>query len=369
MTKIKKCCELFFFLIVLSGYQSCSYFSQNNGQVHENVFAAGQKSFPPLSDEMVEKMSKNDLVLYLRGQAQTVKNNPAPVLDLRKSLSFSVNNNTGREIFVTCFYWMKSNPEGMWHWEKSKVHKLLLGETQLIVLNEIEDSRDRRSVCGYLGVFDSFSEADAAVYERTDERKLLDLDRIILLKNKVIPIEIKKYGITGGYLTYEVTGKNVKPQNKQIDLLVENQTGKEVLVCCFVYDQPERTFEFDVWRYDKTPLQKFGIGEIKYINIPSVADPYRYSYIRGTLGIFDMKEQKIAEDTTLELAPAENKLSLGLLAPLHNKKILLKIEKYGMFGDFIDYTVKPAAFFNRKTGEWLRITRKTNLKAATASAG
>lgn len=345
---------IFSLVVWFSGFSSCSYFSSSTS-LGSKTNVVSQPRIPALTDSDLENKSKDELVLILRGLARE-SDNASAIVDLRKSLSFRVKNLTPKLIFVTCFYWMKNKPEGPWRWDKTKIYSLNPNEMKFVVLDEIEDERDRKDVYGYLAVFANEEDANKAVIERTEEDKLLALNKVYDLKNKIVSIEIKKYGLIGESLSYQSVATNSGHQESKIlNLIVENQSGKDLLICLFVYEQPEKTFSFDTWRYDKTEVQLFRAGEVKRINLPPVFDEYRYSYIRGVLGVFDLKDKVIAENTTFELAPAENKLALGVLSVLKGKKIVVGVEKYGIFNNFIDYTIKPAAFLNKKTGQWVNI--------------
>ncbi len=300
-----------------------------------------------LTEADLEKMSKDEIINFLKGkssdQALTVDN----LVDMSKSLSFRVKNDTGRAVFVTCFYWMKNGTLSLWRWDKSKVYKVDASKTKLIVLDEIPEARDRSSTFGYLAVFDSLAEAEKAVIELMDERRLIDLDLLEKLKNKIITLFVQKYGVVGKRLGYRADSEKDlvrKKDGKDLDILVENQTGKDILVTCFIYEQPENTNNLSLWRYTKTSIKKIKNGQTVILDLPVVADFYRWTYMRGVLGVFDAADSEVAQQATFEQTKPVNKIELGLLTSLENKKIILSVEKYGVLGDFIDYVVKPAKF-------------------------
>lgn len=57
--------------------------------------------------------------------------------------------------------------------------------------------------------------------------------------------------------------------------------------------------------------------------------------------IFKEDEKKMAEDTNFEFLKLSQKMRLGLLVALKDKKVVLSIEKYRINGNFIDFVTKP----------------------------
>lgn len=122
-------------------------------------------------------------------------------------LDFSVENNTGRTIYVTCFSYIKKRIFSRWRWDKSPVYMLKPQESALVAIDFIPDPLDRKNVYGYLGVFPTEEEAEAATYELTEESRLLDLDLLKNLYGKKVTIEIEKYGLTRELLEYDFVKK------------------------------------------------------------------------------------------------------------------------------------------------------------------
>jgi hypothetical protein len=71
--------------------------------------------------------------------------------------------------------------------------------------------------------------------------------------------------------------------------------------------------------------------------------------MRGVLAVFDLDQMDEAEKANFQLADYKKKLKLGRLSKLKGKKVVLDIEKYGVRGNFIDFTVKPLSFVLTKT--------------------
>jgi hypothetical protein len=273
-------------------------------------------------------------------------------------LDFEVENKTGRTIFVTCFAYVHKGDFRHWRWDKSPVVEIPDGKTDFIDVDTIDDAQDRENTYGYLSVFNDKKNADEAVIELVDERNLLDLDRLINLKNKKVIVEIEKYGLKEFY-EYDFTAQNAEiKKSPELDFVVENRTGKTIIVCCFVYQKrgkgrwiPELGEKDDasVWRFDKTPLVTIKPGQQQKIDADTIIAVRDRTYVRGYLAVFDGNERNKAEQSTYEHLESNRKLNLGLLSTIKNKKIIVEVEKYGIMPNFIDYTIKPLSKIDFKT--------------------
>ncbi|MFC1894753.1 hypothetical protein ACFLYH_02275 [Candidatus Dependentiae bacterium] len=254
-------------------------------------------------------------------------------------LDFWVKNVTGKSIYIVCFSYIKKEHFLRWRWDKSPIYTLKNNEKIKIDIDYIPDQEHRKNVYGYVAVMDSLEEAKKATYELLDDKNKIDLDQLYKLKNKKILIGIEKYGIKGEVLSYDIVPiKNFTESYPELDFIVNNKTGKTIFVICFVYQIKEN---MKVWRYDKTPAIKLKNNEYGLIDVDTIAKPYDRVYMRGYLAIFDANQEDQVQKTTFELLKPKNKISLGRIASLQNKKIIIEVEKYGEIGDKIDYTVKP----------------------------
>lgn len=100
--------------------------------------------------------------------------------------------------------------------------------------------------------------------------------------------------------------------------------------------------DMSVWRFDKTPVIKIKPNEIKLIDVSNITELRDKIYVRGYLAIFDEDEQASAENAIYELMPSKQKLEIGKLIDLKNKKIVVYTERYGAIGNIIDYVARPA---------------------------
>ena len=271
------------------------------------------------------------------------------------NLDFEVLNQTGREIYITCFSYIKKRTFGPWRWDKSAVYKLKDKESVIVGLDDMEDEQEKKYVFGYLGVFNSKKEADDSTYELMDDANKLDLDRVIDLKNKKVTINVETYGQKGEFVDFDfVDQASIAKKKKlvgELDFAVENRTGKPILVTCFVYlkkakakwlDNLDERDDMEVWHYSKTDIIRIEPEEIKMIDVDTVYEARDRVFARGVLAVFDANEMKEAEASTYQLLDNHRKLVIAeLLINMHGKKVVISVEKYGLNNDFIDFTVKP----------------------------
>ena len=270
-------------------------------------------------------------------------------------VDFEVENLTGKTVYVTCFAYMRKRVHSRWRWRKSPVYKIDQKQSVIIDLATIEDEEDRKNIFGILGVFDSRTEAEEAIYELTPDKNKLDLDQLMKLKGKKVAIETERYGFKNPFLEYDFIQtqqemKEIKGSTPELDFLVENQTKKSIYLCGFTYMKKakgtwiaavDEKDDMALWRYDKTPVLRLEQGQIAYIDVDTIISARDRENVLGFLGIFNSNEERLAHRSTYELLSPRHKLSLGNLKQLKNKKIILEIEQYGAQGNIIDYIVKP----------------------------
>lgn len=153
------------------------------------------------------------------------------------------------------------------------------------------------------------------------------------------PIHLNKPSeITGALpatplITHSAESK-VSPEQDQktLDFLVENTTGKTIYTTCFVYLRKD---VYTSWRWTKSATYVINDNKTVTIKIPQVAEDTDRESTFGYLGIFDTKQA--ADDATYELTADKNKLDLDVLAKLKGKKVTLLTEKYGFKKPFIDF--------------------------------
>jgi hypothetical protein len=255
----------------------------------------------------------------------------------KQELDFKVKNVTGKTIYAACFSYIPRNYSGHWRWDKSEIYEIKNNQSQFIDIDTIKDPIDRKNVYGSLAVFYNLKDAQDSIYELLSEKNRLDLDKLYKLKKQTVNVGVEKYGFKKEQLDVEITDSKYDIKTSELDFSVENKTGKNLWVCCFVYQKQEGE---DVWRFDKTELILIKNNESAIIDVDTIKDDYNRVFSSGFLGVFEEKDKKEAEDSTYELLLPENKIALGKLTKLKNKKIVLNIEKYGIKNDFIDVSTK-----------------------------
>lgn len=256
-------------------------------------------------------------------------------------LNFEVKNETGKIIYVCCFYYMKRQDFNRWKWDKTDVQKVEINQTVIINPDPISNSTDRKNTYGYLAIFDSEQEAEDSSYELAHDKNKLDIDLLYKLKNKVIKLKAEKYGFKEEKLTSEFISKqqqNNEKETPKLDFFVENKAGRAFYLTSFIY---EKKPNMPIWQYSKGPIVRIESNETIQIPVVEVKTEYERIYTRGYLGVFREDEKEMAEDITFEFLKPSQKMSLGLLDTLKNKKVVLSVEKYGINGDFIDFVTKP----------------------------
>ena len=264
----------------------------------------------------------------------------APQSPEQEELDFVVHNATKKVLYVSCFFYRKKEDFTRWAWDKSDIYCLEPGEDSVINIDTIPDHYDRKETYGYLALFEDEEAAQDSTYENTDDCRKIDLDLLYLLQGKTVVIQVERYGFKGERFEPKILARErqlVEYPKPELDFIVENKTGKTLLVSCFVYEKKK---DDPVWKFAKTPIITLKQGEAKFIDVDTIASSYDYNFIRGELAVFDEGEEEEIHDITYELLKPENKIKLGALFALRNKKIVLEIERYGVKGDYINYTTK-----------------------------
>ncbi len=311
-----------------------------------------QSEQPPLASTRQALFGTNDQVPTAE-KPQEASPDQEETVKKGKELDFDVENQTGKTLYITSFAYLRRVPLSHWHWSKSPIYTLQPGKTVTVAIGNVPDSQDRDDVFGYLAVMDSKQAAEEATLELLADKHKLDLDQLIKLQGKKVTIQVEQYGFKGNFYEYDFVDKNGSEVNKVPDLTfaVENKTGKPVLVSCFVYDKrakgswvaaDEKKDDMTTWHFEKTPVIRLEPGQTGMVDIGPLMTKRDSANIYGFLGVFDEHQVNLAKDVTYELLLPEQKLAIGHLGDLKNKKIVLEIEKYGTMQSFIDYVVKPA---------------------------
>jgi len=259
-----------------------------------------------------------------------------------KELDFQVKNETGKTIYVTCFSYIQKGRFSRWHWDKSPVYKLEQNKSVFINVDTIPDKEHSEHTFAYLAVFSDEAAANQAIYELLEDQTKVDLDQVYNLFNKQVIITVEKYGFKEEQIDFAVVKKlKKKLPPPELDFVIENQTGKTIYVCCFVHQIKDDIRS--VWAYDKTTVQKLLPNQTSLINIDTISNIKDRAFVPGYLAVFEEYEEKEARESTYELLKPKNKIVLGRLSHLKEKKVIIEVEKYGAVGDITEITIKPVS--------------------------
>ncbi|MCK4517402.1 hypothetical protein KAT92_01390 [Candidatus Babeliales bacterium] len=261
--------------------------------------------------------------------------------DQTKELDFQVKNETGKTIYVTCFSYIQKGRFSRWRWDKSPVYKLEQNKSVFINIDTIPDKEHREHTFAYLAVFSDEAEANQAIYELLEDQNKIDLDQVYNLFNKQVIVTVEKYGFKEEQIDFAIVKKLKKEPPPELDFVIENQTGKTIYVCCFVHQVKDDIRS--VWAYDKTTVQKLMPNQSSLINIDTITNQRNRNFVPGYLAVFEEHEEKEARESTYELLKPKNKIVLGRLSYLKEKKAVIEVEKYGAVGDITEITIKPVS--------------------------
>ena len=310
----------------------------------------------------VAKKKKKDLKkLVAPKPIKKISSKTARIAD-EAEIDFEVENLTGETIYAACFAYMRKRVHSRWRWSKSPIYKIRNKQSIVVDIPTIKDRNDRKNVFGALGIYDNHKEANNATYELTHDKNKLDLDRLIDLKGKKVTIETERYGFKDPFLDYDFVDARkeltkIKGSTPELDFLVVNNTNKTVYICGFIYLKKAKGHwiaaidekdDMTTWRFDKTPVLKVKNGQTAYIDVDTIIPQRDRKNVLGYLGIFNKDEKNLAHKSTYELLNKNQKIQLGNLYRLKNKKVVLEIEQYGIKGDIIDYVVKPVRHIDWK---------------------
>ncbi len=256
-----------------------------------------------------------------------------------KELDFEIENQTGKAIYITCFSYIQKEPTTRWHWDKSAIYKIEDKNNIIVNIDTIPDKDNRENTFGYLAIFENELEAHESIYELTPDKNKIDIDKIYSLSNKKVVITIEKYGIKKEKLDFKIEDKfKKKTIPPELDFIVQNNTGKIIFITGFIYQVEDNIRS--VWNYDKTPVQKLKPGQQILIDVDTIKKHRDRKYMLGFLGVFEEHEEQQAHNSTYELLDGKNKITLGSISKLKNKKVIIEVEQYGSIGSITEFDIK-----------------------------
>ncbi|PCI74020.1 hypothetical protein COB28_02505 [Candidatus Dependentiae bacterium] len=275
-------------------------------------------------------------------RVQSPSEEKLPLINAQDEMSVSCVNKTDKPITLCCFYYTKLRTHAYWRWVKSPSFSLDPHQICTIPIKAADDIMTKENIYGYLGIFDSPEKINNATYENLPDDQKIDLDRLLELKNSSIEIVVDQYGFKKEQLDYRI--KKDHPENiiqPELDFIVENQTGKSVFIACFVYQKTTDQDSLVSWKYDKTAIHKLEPGQSTIIDIETIKELYDWIYMRGFLAVFDANQEEEAYESTYELLKPEQKIRLGRLADVLDKKIILTVERYGPAKKIFEFQKVP----------------------------
>lgn len=258
----------------------------------------------------------------------------------------NVKNSSGKTLYITCFAHMQKRALlSIWRITKSDILTLENGASGKIKIECPLAQEVIKNIYGYLGVFDTIKEAQDSTFELMDDRKKLDLDLLYKIGNNVIDLKIDKISSEKQIVEYEFTKKGAPESRKNwqnLDFYVQNQSGKPLLIVAFMYKQEEGMIKDSVWDYKKTAPFKLMPNETTLVDLESIKSKEDAMYVRGVLAIFDQDQEEKAKKITYSMLDFKRVVELDRLHNIAGKKIVLKVQKYGLKGLIPDYTVVEA---------------------------
>ena len=265
---------------------------------------------------------------------QAIKNDAGP------SMQFSVTNQLGRKAFVVPFAYVKRFLTDNWHWYKATVLELEVGQSGAVDFGSVPSEDDLSTVFGCVSICSTKEAADAATYQMALDSQRIDFDLIAPLINKGVVLHASKYGVEGVRLSYEVVPSRWNKVLPPLDFSVLNTCKHPVFIAAFFYGKEQDCDAFWPWRFSKSPVYQLKPGESTVVHVETIKDPYDWNQAKGYLGIFKENEQKKAEIATYELLTAHEKITLGPLAQLREKQVVIAGRQYGTDTVF-DITTQP----------------------------
>lgn len=248
------------------------------------------------------------------------------------SLDFTVENKTKRTIYITCFYYAKTVASIRWEWRKTPVYKMEANKISTVHIGYIPQKKYLDHIFGYLAIFNNLDDAEDAIYELLPDENKVDLDKLNRLKDKKITLYVEQYG-TEEYWYYRFDPKAGIPKVPELDFVLENDTGKNLYVTLFTYEIEEGQPQWDL---DKNKVLFVEDEQSIMIDVDTLLQKYTREHARGYLGIFNEDEKKLAEKSTFETLKPNQKINLGILYKLQDKKVVLVPKRYGIITGFDD---------------------------------
>lgn len=310
----------------------------------------------PQVDSVADDQKNNVAIEALR--VKSPQEDQLPRINEQDQLTVRCSNKSNKSLILCCFYYTKLRQNAYWRWMKSPLYFLENNDECTIPIIAMDDLLVKQEIIGYLGIFHSKEEAEAATFECLREEQKIDLDYLLELRNTSIEIIINQYGFKKEQIDYRrKADKQEYVVQPELDFMIENRTGKPLLACCFVYQKNSDQDNLMPWKYHKTKIQKIMPNESMLVDIDTIKELYDWIYMRGFLALFEADQMTAAEEATYELLKPEQKINLGRLADVLGKKILITVEKYGSAKKIFEFQQVAATRIDFKQFEKRRKSR------------
>lgn len=123
-----------------------------------------------------------------------------------KELDFLIKNKTGKTLYLCGFIYQKKINSDVWTYDKTKVKKIKPNQIITIDVDTLKNEDNRSDTRGFLGIFKENQKeiAEKSTYELLAPENKLALGRLASLKNKLIVLEIERYGIQNNFLEFSI---------------------------------------------------------------------------------------------------------------------------------------------------------------------
>lgn len=127
-----------------------------------------------------------------------------------KKLDFWIKNRTGKTLYVCGFIYQKKLNSYIWTYDKTKIKKMKPNKIIRIDVDTIKNKDDKSDIRVFLGIFKKNQKemAEKSTYELLAPENELTLGSLEVLKNKLIVLEIEKYGIQNNFLDFSIQRHN-----------------------------------------------------------------------------------------------------------------------------------------------------------------
>lgn len=121
-------------------------------------------------------------------------------------LDFSVENRTGKTLYMTAFIYQKKDDMPTWRYDKSPVIRVEADQTGIIDVDTLTNAYDRKYTRGYLAVFDESEKKDAfdCTYQLLKDHQIVNVGLLSALQNRKVILKSQKYGIIGNVIDFVV---------------------------------------------------------------------------------------------------------------------------------------------------------------------